>query len=90
MPFRCLLCRLYEVTLQIRFSWVVVLPRSMRVLSRILLRHDFRYDLSVQPALAERGIVRMISFKGTHCSDVLAWPDQLETGLPLHHAAARD
>src|SRR5882724_7838083 len=38
----------------------------MRVLSRILLIHDFRYDLPLIPGLDERGRARMISFKGAH------------------------
>jgi hypothetical protein len=70
-----------------RFSWVVVLPGSRRVLSRILPLHDFRYALPWQPALDERERARMVSVKGAHVPDVLARPAQLEAGPPLRRAA---
>ena len=73
-----------------RCSWAVVLPGSMRVLSRILLLHDFRSDLPLQPALDEKGRAQMIRCQGAHVPHVLARPDQLEAGPPLRRAAARD
>src|SRR5215470_1311799 len=36
------------------------------LLSRILLLHDFRYDLPLQPRLDEKGRTQMVSFKGAH------------------------
>ena len=62
----------------------------MTVLARILLLHDFRYDLPLQPALDERGRARMISLKGAHFPDSVARPDQLEAGPLLRRAAVRD
>src|SRR6266704_2779293 len=41
-------------------------PGGMRVLSRFLLMHGFRYALPLQLGLDERGSARMISFKGAH------------------------
>ena len=73
-----------------RCSWGVVLPGSMRVLSHILLLHDFRSDLPVQSALDEKGRARMIRCQGAHGPHVRAQPDQREAGPPLRRAAARD
>jgi transposase-like protein len=44
----------------------VYLREVLKVLSRILLLHDFRYDLPLQPKLDARGRTQMVSFKGAH------------------------